>query len=189
MKLIVGLGNPGSEYQASKHNAGFMCMDLICDLLNIQLDKNKFNGQYFQGTINNQKVILLKPLTYMNLSGEAVSQFVSYFKIAIEDILIIYDDMDTPLGKIKLRKKGSSGGQNGMKNIINHLNTEDISRLKIGISKNKLYKTRDYVLSRFSVEEQPLIEQALTNAAQAAISFINNDIATVMNKYNKRDKI
>ena len=187
MKLIVGLGNPGREYQNTKHNVGFKCIDEICNILDIDLNKNKFNGDYFQGIINNEKVIFLKPLTYMNLSGECVIQFVNYFNIAIEDILIIYDDMDTDIGKIRIRAKGSSGGQNGIKNIINHLKTDNIARIRIGIGRNKHFATKNYVLSTFSENEQLEVDNAIKNAAQASINFLKEDIAKIMNMYNKRD--
>lgn len=187
MKLIIGLGNPGQEYQHTKHNVGFKCIDKICKILNIDMNKNKFNGDYFQGIVNNEKVIFLKPQTYMNLSGECVVQFVNYFNIDMEDILVIYDDMDTAVGKIRIRAKGSSGGQNGIKNIISHLKTHDFARIRIGIGRNNLFSTRNYVLSVFTEEEQPKVTEAINNAASAAIDFLNEDVSKIMNKYNKRD--
>ena len=187
MKLIVGLGNPGQEYQNSKHNMGFMCLDQLCHQLNISLDKSKFNGIYYQGFINNEKIIFLKPLTYMNLSGECVGQFVKYFKIELSDILVIYDDMDTKIGNIRIRAQGSSGGQNGMKNIIDHLGTKNISRIRIGIGRNLSLNSRNYVLSSFSLEEKEKINQALDKATKAALDFITSDINNIMNKYNQRD--
>ena len=186
-KLIVGLGNPGRDYQETKHNVGFMCIDKLCEENNITLDKTKFNGIYYQGVLNNTKVIILKPLTYMNLSGECIIQFVNYFNIELDDILIIFDDMDTPVGKIKLRQKGSSGGQKGMNNIIDHLKTEEIFRIKIGIGRNNLYNVRDYVLSKFNDEEKMLVNDALLKAKEATLEFISVDFAKLMTKYNRRD--
>jgi PTH1 family peptidyl-tRNA hydrolase len=186
MKLIVGLGNPGLEYENTRHNVGFKTIDLIAKEFNISLNKNKFNGEYFQGNINDEKVILLKPLTYMNLSGECIIQFINYFKVNLDDILVIVDDMQIPLGNIRIRTKGSSGGQNGMKSIIEHLHSESFKRIRIGIGQNTMYDVKDYVLSKFRDDEIELINQAIRNAAQASISFINNRIDIVMNKYNKK---
>lgn len=188
MKLIVGLGNPGKEYQNTKHNAGFMCVDRICDKLNITLDKKKFNAEYYQGFVNGNKVIIIKPQTFMNLSGESLIQFVSYFNIDIEDILVLYDDMDTDIGSIRIRAKGSSGRQNGLKNIIAHLKTNEVARLRIGIGRNSNYDTVDYVLSSFNKSEQANLNEALDLASDAAIYFIDHDIDKVMNKYNKKQK-
>lgn len=186
MKLIIGLGNPGKEYENTRHNVGFKTIDIILNKYNISLNKNKFNADYYQGNINNEKVIILKPLTYMNLSGEAIIQFINYFKIAIKDIIIIYDDMQINLGDIRVRAKGSSGGQNGMNNIIKHLHSNEFARIRIGIGKNDNYNMKDFVLSKFNKEEEDILNNALKKAADAAISFINNDINNVMNQYNKR---
>lgn len=185
MKLIVGLGNPGLSYHDTRHNVGFKCIDKLCDNLNISLSKNKFNGDYYSGVINNMKVIILKPQTYMNLSGECVKEFVNYFKIDIKDILIIYDDMDTDVGKIRVRFKGSSGGQNGIKNIINHLHSEQIPRIRIGIGKNSNYQTKDFVLSKFTNDEQDLVNEAILKASKAAQDFLTIDFEKIMSKYNK----
>jgi len=184
MKLIVGLGNPGNEYVNTRHNAGFLVIDRICDRLNLSLNKVKFKGEYYQGTINNEKVILLKPQTYMNLSGECVSQFVKYFDIAHEDILVIFDDMDTDVGKIRLRASGSAGGQNGMKNIIDHLGSKDIARLRVGIGKKTIPDVKKYVLSRFKDDEIPVFNEVLDNASDACLYFLNHSIDKVMNIYN-----
>lgn len=189
MKLIVGLGNPGKEYEKTKHNVGFMCLDLVLEKLNVKLDKNKFNGDYYQGLVNNQKVIFLKPHTFMNLSGECIIQFIDYFKIDIEDILIIYDDLDLAIGQYKIKVKGSSNGQKGMDNIMKHLHTQNIARIKIGIDRDDYYSTKNYVLSTFNEDQQSLINSTLDIASDAAIYFINNSIALVMNKYNVKTKI
>lgn len=188
MKLIIGLGNPGKEYQNTKHNAGFMCLDYLCSKLNITLDKKKFNAEYYHGFINGEKVLIIKPLTYMNLSGESLIQFVSYFNVEHKDILVLYDDMDTEIGSIRIRTKGSSGRQNGLKNIINHLKSSDVARIRIGIGRNPKYNTVDYVLSKFSTEEQERLKEALEQASDAAIYFINNDIDKVMNIFNKKNR-
>ena len=133
MKLIVGLGNPGKKYEHTRHNVGFDTVDLLADLAQIDVDKESFKGLVGRGKIFDQDVMILKPQTYMNLSGESVSELVRYFKIAIEDILIVYDDMALPPGKLRLRPGGSSGGHKGMQNIIENLQTENIKRIRIGI--------------------------------------------------------
>ena len=150
MKLIVGLGNPGNNYQFTKHNVGFMVLDAYLDGVKW---KSKFDGLYYEDIINNQKVIFLKPTTYMNLSGNCIEKFVSFFKIDVNDILIIQDDLDLPFLKYRLKYNSSSGGHNGIKSIISNLKTNAIPRLKIGIGNNKSVDTKDYVLSSFSKKE------------------------------------
>lgn len=184
MKLIVGLGNPGKDYEKTKHNVGFMCIDRILDKLNVSLDRNKFNGDYYQGVINNQKVIILKPQTFMNLSGECVYQFMDYFKIDVKDLLVIYDDLDLAIGQYKIKLQGSSNGQKGIDNIMKHLHTQNIARIKIGIDRDEYYSTRNYVLSTFNEEQQALLNTTLDITSDAAIYFINNSLDLVMNKYN-----
>ena len=153
MKLIVGLGNPGKEYENTRHNIGFMCIDKLLDYFKINLDSNKFDGKYTQLNYNNEKIILLKPCKYMNLSGEVIRDFVNFYKIDINDILIICDDLDTKLGTYRLRYKGSSGGHNGLKNIELNLGNNEYKRIKIGISNNKNIDTKDYVLGKFTQDE------------------------------------
>lgn len=185
MKLIVGLGNPGLEYNNTRHNIGFYYLDLFATKLNLSF-KEKFNGMYAKTKIGNEDVILLKPHTFMNLSGESVIKFVNYYKIKVEDVLIIHDDLDMDIGRIKLKENGSSGGHNGIKNIILHLGTENFKRLKIGISKNNNYDTKDYVLGHFTKEEQDIIknnEEKVINILNDYFKFPFNDL---MSKYNRR---
>lgn len=184
MKLIVGLGNPGNDYLKTKHNVGFMCIDKVLDKLDIKLDKHKFKGDYFQGIINNQKFIILKPQTYMNLSGECVVQFVNYFKISLEDILVIYDDLDLEISQFKIKLKGASNGQKGIENIMSHLHTRDIARIRIGIGRDKNISTRNYVLTTFNEQQLIDLNKTLDITSDATIYFINNSIDLVMNKYN-----
>lgn len=184
MKLIVGLGNPGKEYANTRHNVGFIVLDKIANKLNENYNNNKFDGLYFMKNINNEKVMFLKPQKYMNLSGEVVSKFVNYFHIDIEDILIICDDLDLPTGKIRIRKKGSSGGHNGLKNIFLKLGSENLKRLKIGISNDKLYDTKDYVLGKFSKEEINNIDNKTSLASDICLEFIEEDFEKLMSKYN-----
>lgn len=184
MKLIVGLGNPGTEYNNTRHNIGFMCLDKIAQYFNVSFDSNKFNGLYTQFTYNKEKIILLKPLKYMNLSGEVIRDFVNFFKVKIEDILIICDDLDTNVGSLRLRYKGSSGGHNGLKNIELHLSTKEYKRLKIGISNDKLYDTKDYVLGKFTKEQFNLINPIINKIPSIIEDYLNISFENLMNKYN-----
>lgn len=184
MKLIVGLGNPGIEYNNTRHNVGFMALDKLSQYLDIEINKNKFDGLYGEKIINNEKVIFLKPQKYMNLSGEVVRKYVDFFKIEIDDILIINDDLDLPVGKIKIKYKGSCGGHNGLRNIEDNLNTTEYKRIKIGISNNKLYDTKDYVLGKFSGDDLTLINQTLDTIPQIFDDYINFSFDKLMSKYN-----
>ena len=186
MKLIVGLGNPGKEYENTRHNIGFIFLDYFAEVHKISIDKEKYNGLYVQTIINDEKVILLKPLSYMNLSGEVVKRFVDYFKIDINDILIINDDLDMTFGKIRLRPDGSSGGHNGLKNIALHLGTDKFKRLKVGISNDKSVDTKDYVLGKFSKEEKEIIEGLKEEINDILSDFITMDYDKLMCKYNKK---
>lgn len=182
MKLIVGLGNPGKEYENTRHNIGFMVID---NYLKNEKFKIKFNGMYLKKVINNEEVIFLKPLSYMNLSGEVVKKYVNYFKINLSDLLIISDDLDMPCFKIKLKYKGSSGGHNGLKNIIQNINTEEFKRLKIGISNNLNIDTKSYVLSKFNQEELEKLHKKFEITNNIINDFINLDFEKVMSKYNE----
>lgn len=182
MKLIVGLGNPGKEYENTRHNIGFMVID---NYLKNEKFKTKFNGMYLKKVINNEEVIFLKPLSYMNLSGEVVKKYVNYFKINSSDLLIISDDLDMPCFKIKLKYKGSSGGHNGLKNIIQNINTEEFKRLKIGISNNLNVDTKSYVLSKFNQEELEKLHKKFEITNNIINDFINLDFEKVMSKYNE----
>lgn len=186
MKLIVGLGNPGKEYEKTRHNIGFMVIDNFAKEHNIIVETKKFNGLYTKFIYNNETVILLKPLSYMNLSGEVVRSFIDYFKIDIKDILIINDDLDMPVGKIKLKEKGSSGGHNGLKNIQLHLNTDVYKRLKIGISNNKMIDTKDYVLGKITDEEQEKLLEILPITNKIIEDFTTIDFNKIMSKYNDK---
>lgn len=188
MKLIVGLGNPGIEYENTRHNIGFYFVDLITKSLGNISFKEKFNGKYQKIKINGEDIIFLKPLSYMNLSGEVVSKFVNYYKIKIEDILIIYDDLDMQLAKIKLRAKGSSGGHNGIKNIILNLGNENFKRLKIGINKDKSIDIKDYVLGHFTKEELNKIKDINNLVLDIFNDYLKLSFNDLMSKYNGRDK-
>ena len=184
MKLIVGLGNPGKKYENTRHNMGFMAVDLLSDQAQLDVDKEVFHGLMGRGKIYDQDVILFKPTPFMNLSGTAVQEVVHYFKIALEDIVIIYDDMALEPGIIRLRKEGSSGGHKGMQNIIDCLSTEQIKRIRIGIGEPGDNDNIDFVLSKPLKDEMPLIEEAIANAVRAVKEMLKSDFDRAMNKYN-----
>ena len=183
MKLIVGLGNPGKKYEHTRHNMGFDVLDLFSDLASIDIDKESFKGLLGRGKLFNEDVILLKPQTYMNLSGESVQEVVHYFKIDLEDIIVIYDDMDILPGKIRLRPNGSSGGHKGIQSIIDNLGTDNIKRIRVGIGK-PTYDTIDYVLSKPSKEEKEEIEEAIKEAAEALKIALKENFDIAMSRFN-----
>lgn len=185
MKLIVGLGNPGKNYEKTRHNLGFMAIDYYANLNNLTF-KEKNNYMFAETIINNEKVILLKPLTYMNLSGDAVISLVNYYNIDLENILIVYDDKDFEVGKFKIKKGGTSGGHNGIDDILKKLHTSDIARLRIGISKNNCDLV-DYVLSRFSKEELEILNNMMPIICSAIEDFVKYDIEKIMTKYNSKE--
>lgn len=186
MRLIVGLGNPGKEYEHTRHNMGFDQIDLFASSHHVTLDREKFGGKYCELSINQEKVILLKPLSYMNLSGEVIQRFMNFYKIPISNLLVICDDLDTSVGKIKLKKKGSSGGHNGLKNIEFHLHTNEYNRYKIGISNNKKMDGKDYVLGKLSKEEQEEIRKVMEQGVQLLDDYFILSFDNLMNKYNKK---
>ena len=182
--MIVGLGNPGNDYKNTRHNVGFQLIDYIAREKKVEFIRNKFNGKYAEMSINGEKVILLKPLKYMNLSGEVVRDFVNFYKIDINDILIICDDLDTQVGTYRLRYKGSSGGHNGLKNIELHLNSKEYKRIKIGISNNKNMDTKDYVLGKFTNDEMELLNPIINKMPNIVEDYLNLSFDRVMSKYN-----
>ena len=183
MKLIVGLGNPGKEYENTRHNVGFMVLDYFPGNKKWTL---KNNAYYCEDHINNEKVIFLKPVTYMNLSGNAVRYFVDYYHIDIDDVLIIQDDLDLPISSYRLKYNSSDGGHNGIKSIINSLGTNSIPRLKIGISNDKNKDTVDYVLGKFSKDDLSLLKKNMDLYKEIIIDFIDYGIDNAMMHYNKK---
>ena len=183
MKLIVGLGNPGKKYEGTRHNMGFMAVDLFSDMAKIDVDKEVFSGLLGRGKVFDEDILVFKPTTFMNLSGTAVSQVVHYFKIEKEDIIVVYDDMAIAPGNIRLRLNGSSGGHKGMQNIIEQLGTSDIKRIRIGIGE-PTYDTVDFVLSKPLKEEKELIDGALENAANAIKEALKSGFDRAMNRFN-----
>ncbi|MCK5387776.1 MAG: aminoacyl-tRNA hydrolase [Candidatus Izimaplasma sp.] len=172
MKLVVGLGNPGRKYKSTKHNVGFMCLDYFAKENKLKFKKdNKFSGE----TLRMGNLVLLKPHTFMNESGQSVRKIMNFYNISENDILIIHDDLDLPLGKTRLREKGSSAGHNGIKSIMSNIQTEEFKRVRIGIDKNPLYETKNYVLSSFSKKEKALVEPILIKVSEIITDF-NNDV-------------
>lgn len=186
MKLIVGLGNPGKKYENTRHNIGFFVIDNYVGDITWKSTKN---AKYYKTKINNQDVIFLKPLTYMNLSGQAVNYFINYYKISLNNILIIHDDLDIAIGKFKLKKNSGSGGHNGIKSIISVINSDAFLRFKIGISKPTILSAEDYVLQKFSPEEINIINSLKSKIINIINDFIineDNNHETLLNKYNRR---
>ena len=184
MKLIAGLGNPGIEYEKTRHNAGFLLIDRLCDKLGVRLDKNKCKAQYGIYRHNGEKIIIAKPQTYMNLSGQAVSSLMRFYDVDVKDLIVVHDDLDLPVGKLRLRRQGSSGGQKGMGSIIEQLGTSQIDRVRIGISNDKRIDTKDYVLGRFSKEDEKILDEVLDKGAEALVYAFDHDFDVVMSKFN-----
>lgn len=183
MYLIVGLGNIGREYEKTRHNVGFDTIDLLAEKYNITLNREKFKGVYGEGHIGTEKVILLKPSTYMNLSGESVREASSFYKIDNEKIIIIYDDISIPIGRLRIRNKGSAGGHNGIKNVILNLGTDSFPRVKVGVGQPN-GNLVSYVLGKFSDEERNVLGEALETSLLAVKEIIEKSVEEAMNKYN-----
>ena len=188
MYIIAGLGNPGRDYAHTRHNAGFDTLDILADKYNINIDSDKFRAKIGKGIINGQKVILVKPQTFMNLSGESIRPLADYFKTEVKhEVIIIYDDIDLDPGHIRVRERGSAGGHNGMKSIINHLGTEEFLRVRVGVGeKPKGYDLADYVLGHFSSEERELLDEGMIKAVNAIEMMIDGRVNDAMNEYNKK---
>ncbi len=185
MYLIVGLGNPENEYANTRHNMGFDTINEFAKKYNINVNKNKFKGLYETAVILGKKVILLKPQTYMNLSGESVREIADFYNINPEDIVVIYDDMDIEKGDIKIRKKGGAGSHNGMKSVVKELNSNEFARIRIGIGKPEFKLDMiNYVIGKISKEEQDVLKNGVDKAVQAIEEIISNGIDSAMNKFN-----
>ena len=185
MYLIVGLGNPEQQYSKTRHNMGFDVVNEIAKEYEINITKTKFNGLYGTGTIEGEKVILLKPQTYMNCSGESIIEFKNFYKIDNSEIIIIYDDIDLEPGNIRIRKKGSAGSHNGMKSVVNFLKTEEFSRIRVGIGKPEKYiDLVDHVLKKTSEDEYNRLHEGVIKAKEALTELIKFGIDSSMNKFN-----
>ena len=189
MHLIVGLGNPTKQYEGTRHNVGFETIDRIAAENHISVEEKKHKALYGSGYIEGEKVILAKPQTFMNLSGESVRELSDYYKIPAENIIVIYDDISLDVGQLRIREKGSAGGHNGIKNIILHLGTEVFPRIKVGVGeKPKGWDLADYVLGRYSAEDRKIIDEAQKEAAEAVKLMVMDDVRGAMNRYNTKKK-
>jgi peptidyl-tRNA hydrolase, PTH1 family len=183
--LIVGLGNPGKKYDATRHNVGFEAIDVLADRLSVKVSKIKFKALIGETVYKGQKVILAKPQTFMNLSGEAVHDMMRYYGIPVSNLIVIYDDFDTEIGKIRIRKSGSAGSHNGMKHIIYRLADESFPRIRIGIGRpGPGWIMADFVLSRFDKEQVPVVIEAVKSAADAALCIVDSGVDLAMNRHN-----
>lgn len=184
--LIVGLGNPGKDYTHTRHNAGYRALDVLAQKLNCKVDKSKFQGLYGQTKIGGEKLYLLKPLTYMNLSGQSVLQLSAYFNIPPERIIVLFDDISLPPGRLRIRADGSAGGHNGIKSIIAQLGSQDFPRVKIGVGAkpDSDRDLADWVLSPFSAQDEKALAFSLENAANAALAIIEKGVPAAANLYN-----
>ena len=184
--IVVGLGNPGGKYTLTRHNSGFLCVDMLSQKLNFRVDKLKFKSLIADTTINGYRCIVMKPQTYMNNSGEAVRECASFYKIPPERIIVISDDTSLDIGKMRIKRKGSDGGQKGLRSIIYHMNSDNFPRVKIGVGKKPHpdYDMADWVLSEFKKDEQKVLEPVLENACKALELMLDNQIDKAMNLYN-----
>lgn len=185
MKCIIGLGNPGKKYENTRHNIGFMAIDALSETMGIDLSQQKFKSHYGAGYVNGEKVMLVKPQTFMNLSGEGVRPLIDYYKIDIEDILVLYDDLDLPVGHLRLRQKGSGGGHNGMKSLSQHLGTQNFKRIRIGIDRpSQDTPVVKYVLSKFPKSDAVILDKVIKTTVDACNAFITKNFQDVMTQYN-----
>ena len=187
VKIIAGLGNPGIEYVGTRHNVGFDAIDRIADEYNISMNQEKFKGIYGTGVIGQEKVLLVKPMTYMNNSGECIGEIVRFYKLEPADIIVISDDINLNVGGLRIRDKGSAGGHNGLKSIIYHLHSEEFLRVRVGVGMKKQGQDlAKHVLSKVSKEDEELMAGAIDNAAHAAVMLVTDTPDKVMNKYNQK---
>lgn len=186
MHIIIGLGNPGKQYEYTRHNAGFLFIDYLAAKHNIKLNKIKFKGIIGEGSIAGEKVLLLKPSTFMNLSGESLIEAVNFYKVDYQDVIVVYDDISLPLGSLRIREKGSAGGHNGIKNIIYLSGKDTFPRIRLGVNAPEERDLADFVLSKFSQAELKIFSQAVENAADAVEHMLKGDILKAMNLYNKK---
>ena len=184
--IVVGLGNPGSEYELTRHNAGFRVIDALAKEYNIAINKPKFKALVGEAKIGDKKIILVKPQTYMNSSGESVREIIDWYKISMDNLIVIYDDIDISFGKLRIRPSGSAGSHNGLKSVISLVGSTDFKRVRVGIGKPpQNWDLINYVLGRFTKEEETDFEKVKNNARDAVKCIIDNDINCAMNKFNK----
>lgn len=183
MILIVGLGNPGKQYEQTRHNIGFDVIDYMANKYNIDVNREKFKGICGEGFIENKKVILLKPLTYMNLSGESIRELANFYKLEDDEIIVVYDDISLDIGRLRIREKGSAGGHNGIKSIIQNLGGDKFPRVKVGVGQPK-DNLVNHVLGKFSKEDREHMEKVIPVVSDAIVEIVKNDAKESMNKFN-----
>ncbi len=189
MKIIIGLGNPGKKYEFTRHNMGFIVVDHLASQYSININKIKFRSLIGEGNIDGEKVLLVKPQTYMNLSGEAVRDIVNFYKIGIDDLIVVYDDIDTDIGDIRIRKFGSAGTHNGMKSIIYQLNSDRFPRIRMGIGKSENIPLMKYVTGKITEKEKEPLKIAVNNACDGIVSIINYGLDLAMNRFNTKKEV
>ncbi len=187
-KLIAGLGNPGKDYARTRHNIGFSVVDEVASSFNLSIDRSRFSSRYAKAKIKGNNVFLLKPMTYMNRSGNAVSQFISYYKIAVPDIIVVHDDMDLETGRIRIARNRGHGGHNGVRSIIDMLGSRDFTRIRMGVGhpRGSAGNVTKHVLGNFSSEEAVIVDQCIETAADACIMILEKGVSSAMNFYNGR---
>lgn len=186
MYIVAGLGNPGRKYENTKHNVGFITLDFLAEKHNIKINKIKHKALVGEGIISGQKLLLVKPQTYMNLSGNSIREVMEYYKADLDKLVVIYDDVDIPTGKLRIRKKGSAGTHNGMRSIIYDLQADEFSRIRIGIGGERKMSLAGYVLGSFRKDEKNLIQNAVERAALAVECLLEKGIEAAMNEYNTK---
>lgn len=185
--MVVGLGNPGKEYENTRHNIGFRAIDVLCQSLGVDCKKSKLKSLVGEGKIGQNRVLIIKPQTFMNLSGEAVLEVMRFYKLTPDKVIVIFDDITLDIGRLRIRAKGSDGGHRGMRNIIQMAGSDAFPRIKFGVGQkpHPEYDTKDWVLSRFSAQDEKVLEELVNSAAEAVKCIITNDISTAMNRFNK----
>lgn len=188
MKLIVGLGNPGAEYDRTRHNVGWRVLDAFASKFRIAITKHEKNALTGSGRVAGGSVMLAKPLTYMNLSGDAVRLLANVYLESTEEMIVVYDDIDLPLGRLRIRPNGSAGTHNGMRSIISSIGTENFPRLRVGIGSAEQGRLRDYVLDEFSPEDEPIVQRAVERSVDALLLFVRGDLKRAMNQFNRDEE-
>ena len=187
--IIAGLGNPEKKYDNTRHNVGFQVIDQLGKILNIEIKENKFNSLFTQTTYSDKKLFLAKPLTYMNLSGKAIAEIKNFYKIDVENLIVVHDELDLEFGEIKIKQAGGSAGHNGLKSIVSSLGSNNFIRLRVGIGRPPENQSgANYVLGKFSKAENEVIEDVLNKTCDAVLEIINSDVKTAMNKFNSKEK-
>ena len=189
LQLVAGLGNPGNTYRRTRHNAGFMVVEQLSDSFSIPFDKNKFNVIYGRGTIEGVDVILAKPQAFMNRSGSPVRDLSNFFKILCKDILVVHDDIDLTLGRIKIKMKGGHGGHKGIRSLIDVFGNGEFARIRVGVGRSEARSVTDHVLGRFNPQEELILDRMIARAQEAVVSYLMDGITECMNQFNRKSEL